>query len=985
MRKIVKAGTIFAIVLFIWLGMGSAAFEDAFVDGVDNDGSPVNWTRFDNDGDTEWTTSTGVNGESIDITINGTTDWRYDQADKNPAGGDFINISSVESESRNVTIAANWTGVEDTFKRGVFMMESNTASEAGISCVVNHVGDVEASDDSGNFNGGTFYDEGDWMMLRLVYHPPSNDWWCQFDDQDDAEGFTTAVTDNDPGNHTILGFGAGFSGGTSDGVGTVRFHRVNGTEDAPVGQSTTPTITFNSPSNASTSDTSPTLNATIDDDGAWAQSTAFLDGNILVEDFNSTVPYNLVNTTSGLSEGKHNYTVQATDSAGQNTTSSRFFTVDTTAPVINITKPIGEVISNTTNTFEFNFTRTDATSTIDICVFNPNNGTGNITQTTCQNTTVTYTTVGAHTVDLWVNDTAGNTAKDSQDFTTDLENTVTANDSETGSTVNSFTVTFSNGTSSFDFTASTTDGSLEAVTSDLPTGNAVTLTVEATGYNDGSTTADINETRTFSVNVELDPVSVSYEIFDESTQNYIVNPGFVTANNGTHEEKYGVLNKLNTEDTVDIGSAGAAFDRNLNSATTSGLDTSGDRLVGYVALEQVSDNNLSVRGTQGSGADGDLQLFNDDTQTWDTVSSSPFDIGGGTTTKSFTVNNSDGRYDSGQVRITGGNTQATVNEIWSGDISVIDVPTDEVLLGNVTLKVDDVNSDDLDDYRSRTFFVEITDTDRNIHTYLLNRADGIQASVKTVNELGEAIVGARVTLTREFGFTTVTVAQRDTVSGGTATFFVDPDETYGLNATADDHESFSGTFNGQPYQFTPLEITLDSLEEVEVAISRFEVLSVYTFSCTESTTSFNCTFNHSNSGIQSTNLTVRQQLPIGTNTVCDVGSTLGDGTLTCTGLNTTANTYNFVLFSVTTNGDEVTLDTGTLSTPSNDYGAFGLFAFFIFLVTLAFAGLWQPEAAILLAVLAVPLGFFTGILAIDETAVISIIAVAGILLWRLRR
>jgi len=688
-------------------------------------------------------------------------------------------------------------------------------------------------------------------------------------------------------------------------------------------------------------------------------------------------------TITGSTQGLNNFTANATDPQGNTATESVTYTFDDVGPVVNITDPVGNITVDDARNVDLNFTVSDATSSVNGCVINPNNGTGNFTQATCQNTTLTYTSNGDQTVEIWANDTANNTAYAFSDFNIRIENLLKANDSETGLDINSFSAAFSNGTAAFDTTLSTTNGELTPLTRNLPTGSAVDVDVSATGYNDVSTTIDINGTLAFNETVTLSPVSVSYEVFDESTQDYIDNPAIVRVQNGTHEESYGVLNKF--KDSQDTDSPAAAFDRNLNTFADVNNDASGTGWVeGYVALKQVSNNSLFVKGqTDSAPANIPVEAWNEDTQTWDVIDADVFNAT--VFTYRLSVNNSDGRYDSGRIRVGAASGEGSnVYEVYSDHLTTVSVPTDDVLFGNTTIRVNDI--DELDEYRPRTFFAEITDTDRNIHTYLLKRSDGITASVKTEDELEQAISNARVTLTREFGFDTAVIAQRETASGGTATFFVDPDEVYGLNASKTGFETFSGTFNGQPYQFNPFVVTLQSLDTTTLEDSLIEIRAAVTHECTLfNTTYFNCTYSHSKSNIESVNLSVDRLMPVQNQNVCQLGSGLGSNELVCSGLNVTNTTYSYVLFASLTDGNQVTLESGTLESIVDDYGNFGLFAFLVLLIPLVLGSLWLPEVTIVVAALTVPLAFFTGVLAVSVESVTGLIAVALILLWRLTR
>jgi len=114
-----------------------------------------------------------------------------------------------------------------------------------------------------------------------------------------------------------------------------------------------------------------------------------------------------------LDDGDYDILFTLNDTKGNMNWTQNFFTQDTTAPVINVTYPY-ETITNETigHTLYFNWTATDATSSLSSCWYNYNNTN---TTVTCgdQNTTFVTNLDGQRNLTFYVNDSLNNVA----DFT----------------------------------------------------------------------------------------------------------------------------------------------------------------------------------------------------------------------------------------------------------------------------------------------------------------------------------------------------------------------------------------------------------------------------------------------------------------------------------------------------------------------------------------------------------------------------------------
>jgi len=215
----------------------------------------------------------------------------------------------------------------------------------------------------------------------------------------------------------------------NEGTG-LTYHTENETGDSY------PSVTLNSPANNTNfSVDSVLLNATATDDFLIHNLTIIFNGTSTNSTTNdatnlSELTFNVIN----LPDGTYNWSAWAYDNASQRTNSTvRTFTIDTTAPTLNISYPLNQTYytnytSNSSLTINLNWTAAD--THLQACWYSLDSGFTNITITCGQNQTLPSNYTSRH-LRVYANDTSGNeatanvTAKFSYRF---LENNVTFNE-----------------------------------------------------------------------------------------------------------------------------------------------------------------------------------------------------------------------------------------------------------------------------------------------------------------------------------------------------------------------------------------------------------------------------------------------------------------------------------------------------------------------------------------------------------------------------
>ena len=202
---------------------------------------------------------------------------------------------------------------------------------------------------------------------------------------------------------------------------------------------TPPTVEVTTPAEgSSTNDSTPTYSGTVE---AGATVVITVDGVVVGTAVVTGTTWTFTQPTA-LSEGPHTVTATATDAAGNTATDSNNFTVDLTAPAVEVTTPAeGSSTNDSTPTYSGTV---EAGATVVITVDGVVVGTAVVTGTTWTFTQPTALSEGPHTVTATATDVAGNTASDSNDFTVDLTNpTVTVTAPAEGAVINNPLPTYS--------------------------------------------------------------------------------------------------------------------------------------------------------------------------------------------------------------------------------------------------------------------------------------------------------------------------------------------------------------------------------------------------------------------------------------------------------------------------------------------------------------------------------------------------------------
>ena len=219
------------------------------------------------------------------------------------------------------------------------------------------------------------------------------------------------------------------------------------------------------------------------------------------------------------------FKAEAVETDGKTDSETSTFDVDTTPPQISIDSPSGDL--DRKKNLDLNYSIDEPHLDSSTCEYSKDGG-ARFSISNCENTTVTFNTVGQHNLTVYAEDTLGFQGSSTTEFTTDYENRISLEDSVSSAEIQDFEVTFSNGSATAG--GSTSDGQFEILTSKLPRGS-VEMTLEADGYKIRNESLSVDDSFELRNTYGMDRASFSLDAFSEIDQSDL-NFNF-TASNGT--------------------------------------------------------------------------------------------------------------------------------------------------------------------------------------------------------------------------------------------------------------------------------------------------------------------------------------------------------------------------------------------------------------------------------------------------------------------
>jgi hypothetical protein len=268
----------------------------------------------------------------------------------------------------------------------------------------------------------------------------------------------------------------------------------------------------------------------------------------------------------------------------------------------------------------------------------------------------------------------------------------------------------------------------------------------------------------------------------------------------------------------------------------------------------------------------------------------------------------------------------------------------------------------------------------NINLYMLQESKGAQVQLELFNSDLKPLENHLIRVERAFPDKeeTKTVALVKTGSEGLGSTFLQLDEQYIFTIFNSDGELLDQI---GPQSVTTTRKTLEVEDDVPPSFAN-AVKQVKFTSIQENKNDVSVSYISETDRLNNIYLSVYQDDLFSTQLISSDSSEQVQGSLEAAGFNA-SNERVFYELTGTFGETNITLQTGSYGTPTNDYGDAGIFVSFMMFMALTLSGLFRPSAAIGLGVVSIFVMAFTGLLAVGQTALISLAALAAVLIWRM--
>jgi len=286
-------------------------------------------------------------------------------------------------------------------------------------------------------------------------------------------------------------------------------------------------------------------------------------------------------------------------------------------------------------------------------------------------------------------------------------------------------------------------------------------------------------------------------------------------------------------------------------------------------------------------------------------------------------------------------------------------------------------------YPERRYYLTDTLLDNettNINLYLLQSSEGSTVRLELLNSDLKPLEGHLIRVERAFPDReeTRTVALAKTGGDGFASTFLKLQEQYIFTIFNSEGELVDQI---GPQSVTTSSETLEVEDDVPPSFAN-AIQQVKFTEVQEENQSLSVSYISETDRLNSIYLSVYQDDLFGSELISSDSSEQVQGRLEASGFNTSEERVFYELIG-TFGETNITLQTGVYGSQTSDYGDAGIFVSFMMFMALTLSGLFRPSAAIGLGVVSIFVMAFTGLLAVGQTALISLAALAAVLIWRM--
>jgi len=286
-------------------------------------------------------------------------------------------------------------------------------------------------------------------------------------------------------------------------------------------------------------------------------------------------------------------------------------------------------------------------------------------------------------------------------------------------------------------------------------------------------------------------------------------------------------------------------------------------------------------------------------------------------------------------------------------------------------------------YTKRNYYLlneELDNQTTEVNLYMLKNSEGSSISFKVLDNDLRGLSNHIVRVERNFPSQEETrvVSMLKTDNQGQGKTFLNPGEQYIYTVFNSEGELVDQI---GPQGITNLQTTLEVKDEVPEALSN-QVNDVRFTDIQEKNQSVVVNYVSDTEKLNNITLTAREENTFSTNLLDTDSSDNLQGQLKVSGFNSSEQQVNYVLEG-TFGGETVSLETGSFGTVDKGYGDTGIFMSLLMFVALTVTGLWRPSASIGLGVVGLFLMYFIGFISISQTALISVVVLGAVMVWRM--
>lgn len=312
---------------------------------------------------------------------------------------------------------------------------------------------------------------------------------------------------------------------------------------------------------------------------------------------------------------------------------------------------------------------------------------------------------------------------------------------------------------------------------------------------------------------------------------------------------------------------------------------------------------------------------------------------------------------------------------------------------NTTVLVDSVQlyRNETDGLPQRSYFLDnasVSNESQNVYLYLVNGSDAKLTDITVQDYGGQPVTSAFLSFMRYYPGQNVyrTVAMAFTDENGETNVYLVPNDVYYKVQIIRDHAVYYTTS-----EFTiSCGATASTCERGIILSTAYGKYYSYAdklaYSCdfVDATNTSRCTVTDTSGLMQSANMKVEKFGIFAASTVCDTTLSTSSGTLLCS-VGSEAGDYVTTLYADMGDGERVLLEqTSKTLGGQAPYGDLGVLLALLIVLTLAFAGLWNPVVAEVFAFLGLLLSVVMGLVFITWGSLVGLLVVAAIHAYKMR-